>query len=82
MKRLLYHNIQCPFNRADILRRENGCGCQKTASSSVDDARRRYAIKLFAARQAVALLLPGIAITLGEGVALCGLMVHRFLSSR
>jgi hypothetical protein len=33
MKRLLYHNIQRPFNRADILFCENGCGCQKTASS-------------------------------------------------
>ena len=67
MKRLLYHNVEGAFNRADILRQpkrlrltENGLAL------GVDNARRRDAVKLFTARQAVALLLPDGAISLGK----------------
>lgn len=84
MKRLLYHNIQGAFNRTDILRQRKRLRLPENGLVlGVDDARRRNAVKLFTARLAVALLLPGGAITLGKSMQrFCGLMVHRFLSSR
>ena len=67
MKRLLYHNIQGAFNCADILRQRKRLRLpENSLSLGIDDARRRDAVKLFAARQTVTLLLPGGAITLGK----------------
>ena len=84
MKRLLYHNVEGAFNRADILRQRKRLRLPEYGLAlGINDARRRNAVKLFTARQAVALLLPGGAITLGKSMQrFCGLMVHRFLSSR
>ncbi len=67
MKRLLYHNVEGAFNRADILRQRKRLRLPENGLAlGVDNARRRDAVKLFTARQAVALLLPDGAISLGK----------------
>lgn len=67
MKRLLYHNVEGAFNRADILRQRKRLRLPENGlATGVDNARRRDAVKLFTARQAVALLLPDGAISLGK----------------
>lgn len=67
MKRLLYHNVEGAFNRADILRQRKRLRLPENGLAlGVDNARRRDAVKLFTARQAVALPLPDGAISLGK----------------
>ena len=67
MKRLLYHNVEGAFNRADILRQRKRLRLPENGLAlGVDNARRRDAVKLFTARQAVALLLTDGAISLGK----------------
>ena len=67
LSRVAINSVGDSFNRADILRQRKRLRLPENGLAlGVDNARRRDAVKLFTARQAVALLLPDGAISLGK----------------
>ena len=64
----LYHNIKGPFNRIEVIFADKRLRLPKYGIvCGRNDARRRYAIQLFAERPTVVFFMPCVAITRRKG---------------